>query len=86
MRGRGLIGAAALLLAAPVIAQTGPEQPAGPAPQQVAPTPPPAAQILTLDKERLFAGAIFGQEITRAVEVEVAALTAENRRIDAGDR
>lgn len=73
---------AVLLLAAPLAAQTegdAPLAPVGPAPQEVA----PAAQILTLDKERLFAGAQFGQAITRAVEVEVAALTAENRQIDA---
>ena len=90
MRGRGLIRVAALLLAAPAFAQTDPEQPAGPAApppaaiSQPDPAPPPAAQILTLDKERLYSGSRFGQEITRTVEVEVAALTAENRKIDAG--
>ena len=86
MRGRGLIAAAALLLAAPLAAQTAgdaPLAPAGPAPQEVVPAPPAAAQILTLDKERLFSGSAFGQAITGAVEMEVAALTAENRRIDA---
>ena len=87
MRVRGLIGAAALLLAAPLAAQTAgdlPLAPAGPAPQEVAPAAQiPAAQILTLDKERLFSGSAFGQAITGAVEMEVAALTAENRRIDA---
>ena len=90
MRGRGLIRVLALLLAAPAFAQTGPEPPVGPAApppaaiSQPDPAPPPAAQILTLDKERLYSGSRFGQEITRTVEVEVAALTAENRRIDAG--
>ena len=68
MRGRGLIAAAALLLAAPLAAQTAgdlPLAPAGPAPQEVAPAAQiPAAQILTLDKERLFSGSAFGQAIT----------------------
>jgi Skp family chaperone for outer membrane proteins len=77
---------ALLFVAGPAAAQTEgtlPRIPAGPAPQDFLPAQPPAAQILTLDKERLFSGSRFGQAITRAVEVEVAALTAENRQIDA---
>jgi Skp family chaperone for outer membrane proteins len=72
------LAAVLLLLAPPVAAQT-----VGPSPQHFLPAQPPAAQILTLDKERLFSGSLFGQAITRAIEVEVASLTAENRQIDA---
>ena len=70
--------ALALVLASPLAAQITGEA-AVPVPEAAA----PAAQILTLDKERLFAGTLFGQAISRDIEVQVAALTAENRKIDA---
>lgn len=76
------VWAVGVLSAAPLAAQTTvdpPQPPASPAAQPTA----PAAQILTLDKERLFSASLFGQSVTGAVEKEVAALTAENRRIDA---
>lgn len=60
---------------------------AGPgAAQTEAPAPPAAvasAPILTLDRDRLFTGTLFGRAVSSRFEGEATALQAENRRIDA---
>ena len=42
----------------------------------------PATPIVTLDRERLFTGTMFGKSVTSAIEVEAAVLSAENHKID----
>ena len=86
--------AGAMIFAVPLAAQIVPPvtveppnpaltEPAQTEPAQSEPAQTDPAQILTLDKERLFAGSRFGQAVTGAVEAQAAALTAENRKIDA---
>ena len=60
-----------------------------PAPTIPAPTIPaptdlaaPATPIVTLDREKLFSGTMFGKSVTAAIEAEAAVLSAENRKID----
>lgn len=44
---------------------------------------PPGASVLVLNQERLLSQSLYGQRIQREVEAAGAALTAENRRIEA---
>ncbi len=66
VRWAGLGLALTVLFAAPVFAQTAEVRPS----------------ILTLDQDALFAGSLYGQALTRAIEAEAEALKAENRDID----
>ena len=55
-----------------------------PAPPVPAPTvlAAPATPIVTLDREKLFSGTMFGKSVTAAIEAEAAVLSAENHKID----
>lgn len=93
MRGRqlwlGLIAALALPAAAPHAQETQDTLPPEGAP---APAAAPAAAltaapgptlVLTLNQDRFFADSAFGRAAQAGYEAEMAALTAENRRIEA---
>lgn len=56
--------------------------PAGPATAQIT-TDVPQNAILTIEAERLFAESAFGRQVARDIEVEGAALAAQNRQIEA---
>ena len=66
--------AAALLAVLPgsAMAQAAPDAP------MVQPSP-----VLTLDQDRLFQASAFGQRVLREIDASAAALTAENREIEA---
>ena len=41
-----------------------------------------ASPVLTIDQDRLFAGSLFGQRVTREIEARSQTLAAENRTIE----
>lgn len=55
---------------------------AAPAQEAAAPAAAPPAVVLTLNQDRFFAGSAFGRAALATHEAEMAALTAENRRIE----
>lgn len=44
---------------------------------------PAAMPVVTLDQDRLFSQSLYGQSVQKALESDVSALAAENRRIEA---
>ena len=82
MPGAALILAVLVPMAGAGQSQTTPAD--TPAPTIPAPTDlaAPATPIVTLDREKLFSGTMFGKAVTAAIEAEAAVLSAENRKID----
>lgn len=80
MRGAALGLCAAALLVGPVVGQDSADSNLFGTP--VNPVQGAASPIVTLDRERLFAGSQFGQRLTSEIEAASRELAAENRRIE----